>query len=232
MIISACNGSAGSTIALGHTPIAILDWDGDGRTDVLYASGTSIFVQLSTGQGVSAGVSTGLSFNSAAAYVGTDFDGDGLDDLASWTLTSVGFNLHNGAGQRPDLLSNVTDGYGISSSPSYVSITRGNYTKGTGAVYPEQDVSSPQYVVSQVTASDGIGGHVYANLFLHRCAAAHRGIWIRGLSETHRYRRSRDRTGAHNLVPPDISVHRNGVARRHLPAQRYYARISHGIYEQ
>src|SRR4029079_13090945 len=42
------------------------------------------------------------------------------------------------------------------------------YTKGSGAVYPEQDFQGPLYVVASYTASNGIGrtcsfAHRYAN---------------------------------------------------------------------
>ena len=42
--------------------------------------------------------------------------------------------------QVPDLLSNITDGYGLSISPSYVSTPQSNYTKGTGTHRYEYDV--------------------------------------------------------------------------------------------
>ncbi len=156
--ISDCNGNAGGTITLSAAPLAVMDWDGDGRTDLLFASGSAINVQLSTGVNIGPSTATGLSYTAGTTYSAVDLSGDGLDDLVGWIGTTLSYNLHNGAAQPPDLLTNVTDGYGNFVSPTYVSIVRSNHTAGSSATYPEQDLIAPMYVVSQTVASDGIGG--------------------------------------------------------------------------
>jgi RHS repeat-associated protein len=162
--ISACNGAAGGSISLGATSVlGTMDWDGDGRTDLIVANGSTIGILLSTGTGYSSVVSTTIPYSSTCQYVTMDANGDGLDDLGCWSQTSpspLTYYLHNGAGQPADLATSFVDGYGVTYSPSYVplSASGGIYTKGTSAVFPNQDYSAPQYVVSSYTSSDGIGG--------------------------------------------------------------------------
>ena len=43
------------------------------------------------------------------------------------------------AGIYPDLLSTATDGFGNSATFTYTPITQGNYTKNSGAVFPEAE---------------------------------------------------------------------------------------------
>jgi RHS repeat-associated protein len=161
--ISACNGAAGGSLALGAIVIGAMDWDGDGRTDLLVANGSTIGVFLSTGTGYGSMLSTTIPYSSTCQYVTMGANGDGLDDLGCWSQTSpypLTYYQHNGAGQPPDLATSFVDGYGVTYSPSYVplSASGGIYTKGTSAVFPNQDYSAPQYVVSSYTSSDGIGG--------------------------------------------------------------------------
>ena len=160
----ACNGATASTnnnpLWISGNLVAAIDWDGDGRTDVLTtggANGTALLYR-STGDGFVAGAATTVP--ASGLYV-LDQDGDGLDDLMSISTANgtVSIGLHASPGTFPDLVSNITDGYGVSFSPSYTSIARGSYSKGTGAIYPEKDIQDPHYyVVSQVVQSDGIGG--------------------------------------------------------------------------
>ncbi|MGH8137883.1 MAG: toxin TcdB middle/N-terminal domain-containing protein, partial [Steroidobacteraceae bacterium] len=162
LIISPCNGTAGGIIPftgspLG-TPMLAADWDGDGRTDLLVDSGGSFVVYLSQGDSLSAPISTGITVG-IGQYLVLDFDGDGLDDLAhvDSTTYAVTYGAHHGVATPSDRLSNVTDGYGISVTPTYRSIARDIYAKYSDGVFPDIDYKAPLYVVYQFTASAGNG---------------------------------------------------------------------------
>jgi RHS repeat-associated protein len=155
--LAGCNGSTPSTITLGNgNVIGAMDWNGDGLTDILVANGSTVGVYLSTGTGVSSLVSTSIPYSSSNVYFTLDANGDGLDDLGYWTGSDTYYYLHNGAGTPADLLTSVTDGFGNSASPTYVSLVENNYTKtGYGtAAYPYQTFTAPMYVVSEAVYSD------------------------------------------------------------------------------
>jgi len=177
IFVSGCNGAVGGTITINSvTVLGAMDWDGDGRTDLIVQNGSTIGVYLSTGNGVSSLVSTTVPYSSSNAYFTIDANSDGLDDLGYRNLSTgaIGYFRHNGAGQRPDLLSSATDGYGNSASPTYVSLAESNYTEhsGSDATYPYKDYIGPMYVVSQATFSDpssGSGG-TYNQTFAYYAA--------------------------------------------------------------
>jgi RHS repeat-associated protein len=155
--IAGCNGSTPSTITLGNgNVIGVMDWNGDGLTDILVANGSTVGVYLSTGSGVSTLVATSIPYSSSNVYFTLDANGDGLDDLGYWTGSDTYYYLHNGAGTPADLLTSVTDGFGNSASPTYVSLTQagGNYVQYDDATYPEEHYVGPLYVVINTTFSD------------------------------------------------------------------------------
>lgn len=162
--VSACNGAAESTVATPATPLQVLDWDGDGKTDILVNSGGSFAVYLSTGTGFSGPIATSIS--STGTFFSMDQDGDRQDDLIKlngtaaisyWTHTVSGSVPTTFATNVPDLMATVADGFGISHSPGYVSTAWSSYSQGAAAGYPYQE-SRPRLVVAQVTSSDGVGG--------------------------------------------------------------------------
>lgn len=180
IFISACNGVTGQTLSFSETYLGTIDWNGDGRTDLLVNSGGYLGVRLSTGAGLGILVTTSVPADPNPIVF--DQNGDGLEDLGSISATSpypVTYRLHNGAGVPADLVASITDGYGIAYSPSYASIVNGSHTKGSGATYPERDVQTPIYVVSQVQASDGIGS-IYTKTYSY--AGARENIQGRGFS--------------------------------------------------
>jgi len=159
LVVSACNGASGGLLTLAAKPLTTIDWDGDGRTDLVFGSGSSLSIQLSNGQGLGATVSTSVPWTTTAAYRPFEANGDGLQDLGAWNGSTFTYYLHNGANQPPDLLTGVSDGYGISFNPTYTSILWGAYARSANATtYPERDFQRPFYVVNQATVSDGIGG--------------------------------------------------------------------------
>jgi RHS repeat-associated protein len=159
LYLSTCNGQPGSTITLGETPVAVINWDGSGREDFLYDSGGYLYVQPSTGDGLGTPFSTGIAYNASATYMGADINGDGLDDLLTWVSggSTLTYNLHNSGGQPPDLLNSVTDGYGNFEKPTYISVVQGvnsTYFEWNDAQYPYEDYLGPMYIVDQTTFSD------------------------------------------------------------------------------
>jgi hypothetical protein len=157
LYVSGCNGSAPQTYSLPGTILLAMDWDGDGRTDILVQNGSTIGVYLSHATGTPSLTATSIPYSASCTYVWMDANGDGLDDLGCATASTTSYYLHNGTS---DLATSFADGYGVTYSPSYVplSASGGIYTKGTSAVYPNQDYAGPLYVVSSYTSSDGIGG--------------------------------------------------------------------------
>jgi YD repeat-containing protein len=160
--VSACNGAVGSTINLAGPLIAAMDMDGDGRTDAIVESGTSLAVQTSTGTGVnSTPVSLGISAVTSGTFGRLDVGGTGLDELAclGCTTGAVTFYSRNSPNTVPDLLTSITDGNGNYANPSYASITQTSnslYTNGTDATAGSGYVNfdDAMYVVGSVTYSD------------------------------------------------------------------------------
>jgi RHS repeat-associated protein len=162
--ISACFGMGATSVTLPAAPKVFMDWDGDGKQDLLVDNGGTMGVYRSTGTGFTGLAST--SITSTGTFFPIDQDGDRQDDLIQVNGTSaINYWTHTQSGQVPstyatnisDLLSNVTDGFGISHSPNYVSTAWSHYDKGATTPYPLKE-SEPRIVVAKVTTSNGIGG--------------------------------------------------------------------------
>jgi RHS repeat-associated protein len=163
---SGATNALSSPVATGLTvwnyPMAV-DWDGDGRDDIVDTNGTTWGYSHSTGAAFGPWTSIGYTYNNAdtvlhAALV-ADTHGDGHQGIV-YPVTST-YNLtmlaHNGSGITSDLATSFTDGFGFTYSPAYTQLTSsGYYSKGTGATYPEQDYQRPDTVVGSYTVSDGV----------------------------------------------------------------------------
>jgi len=176
--VSSCGDAAITNVALPAAPVAVMDWDGDGRTDLLVNSGGFIGVYRSRGSTTTPFdtlFTSSIPYVATCSYYAADVDGDGLDELACARTTSpfsVTYFTHNGAGsagsaggplvfatQVPDKMASITDGYGVSVTPSYVSTAQaGRYTRGTGTSLPLVDATDAMIVVGRMTATDGAGG--------------------------------------------------------------------------
>jgi RHS repeat-associated protein len=153
--ISECNGDGflDLYIPTGTAQLAV-DWDGDGRTDILANVGGVFELYRSEGNQFATGVSTGISVASGTWAV-TDQNGDGLDDLVfANTGATLYYSLHNGIGTPPDLANSFSDAYGNSETPSYASIVESSYTEQSTAVFPNVNYIGPLYVVNEVVFSD------------------------------------------------------------------------------
>jgi hypothetical protein len=162
ILVSACSGTSATTVTLPAIPVALLDWNGDHKTDVLVDNGGTIGVYLSDGAGLSSLITTSLSSSSVSFDL--DQDGDGLDDFVKvngtgainyWTHTATG-SVPTYATNVPDLLASVTDGFGVNQTINYVSTAWSNYDKGAATNFPLEE-ADPSIVVAQVTASNGVG---------------------------------------------------------------------------
>jgi RHS repeat-associated protein len=168
--VAQCNGAASSVVTVPAAAIQLLDWDGDGKTDVLVNNGGNFGVYRSTGTGFGALQSTSIS--ATGTYFALDQDGDGLEDLIKVNGSSaINYWTHTPSGSAtafatniPDLLSSVVDGFGVSASASYTSTGWSNYDKGSTTNYPLQELG-PRIVVAKVSTTNGIGGTFDTNYF-------------------------------------------------------------------
>jgi RHS repeat-associated protein len=150
-------------------PTLLLDWDGDGQSDRLYANPTTNtwWVQRSTGTGIASAVDTNIPAVATQGVFPVDINSDGQTDLA-FVDAAAGYNLsyfpHRGFDAPPDLMVSATDGFGVTFSPTYQPISQTNYLRYSTASYPDIDFEGPMYVVTSYAASDGLGGS-YSNNF-------------------------------------------------------------------
>jgi RHS repeat-associated protein len=177
LYISGCNGTIPVSYALNGAVAAAIDWDGDGRTDLLIADGSTFGVYLSTGGAPGSLLSTSIPYSSSCQYVTMDANADGLDDLGCLSTSgsnALSYRLHGGAGQPPDLVSSITDGYGNSVSPTYVSLAQSDYTNLSDATFPYKNYIGPMYVVNKAVLSDPsqVPGSTYSQTY------AYTGAWI------------------------------------------------------
>ena len=156
LYVAGCNGTAATTFTISGTVLGTMDWDGDGRTDLLVSDGSNIGVYLSTGSGVSGLTATSIPYASSCVYVTMNAVGGGLDDLGCWSQSGsnpLTYYLHNGA---PDLVSEFEDGYGNYAAPSYVALVQAvnSVYFPRAQTYPYQEYLGPLYLVNSVTFSD------------------------------------------------------------------------------
>jgi YD repeat-containing protein len=155
LYVSKCSGTSPQQYAVSGTVLGAMDWNGDGRTDLLVSNGSTIGVYLSTGNSISSLLATSVPYASTCKYVTMRATGDGMDDLGCWDQTGslpVTYYLHNSV---PDLATKFEDGFGNSGSPTYVPLSQSNYTENyNNATFPEQDYIGPLYVVSEATYND------------------------------------------------------------------------------
>ncbi len=181
LYLSTCNGNSANPVALpaGVTAVGGMDWDGDGRRDVLVAQSNGYLgVVLSTGTGIASTV-INTSFPTANNHyiAAPNLAGDGQDGLLEWNGTSATYYLHGSTGAPPDLLVSIADGYGNSVSPSYVSLPRSmgsTYFPFHDGQYPYLEYYGPIYLTSHAVFSDPSspsGGTYYQNYF-------YSGMWL------------------------------------------------------
>ncbi|MHB8746299.1 MAG: glycoside hydrolase family protein [Gammaproteobacteria bacterium] len=163
------------SIALGagtwnrdYTSLITGDYNGDGKTDFIKQDGTSWggggTLYLSKGDGTFTTIALGAGTwnRDYTSLITGDYNGDGKTDFIKQDGTSWGGGgtlLKTNPSGISDLMSAIANGLGATTTITYKPLTDSTvYTKGTGAVFPQQDFQGPMYVVSQFTTSDGVGG--------------------------------------------------------------------------
>ncbi|HEV2272339.1 MAG TPA: SpvB/TcaC N-terminal domain-containing protein [Steroidobacteraceae bacterium] len=168
--VSGCDGSVPTTVGVpSSNVVGVMDWNADGRGDILVNNSGTIGIYESTGTGLGSLITTQIPCNSQDEYFGFDQAGDQLDALGVWQMQASPFSIsyysHKGTGVPADLITSITDGYGNSVRPTYVSLPlapTSTYTPGSSSApscsqNPNdcyQNYNGAMYVVSQVTYSD------------------------------------------------------------------------------
>jgi RHS repeat-associated protein len=145
---------SGPSSAGFYPNLELLDWNGDGKDDLLlYSPSTATsWLAYSNGETFLAPVNTGMIIGSRA-----DFNGDGLDDTLLRSAGTLKYRLHQGV--TPDRLATVTDGFGNSATFSYASLSNHSlYSKLSNAVFPLVDRSGSMSVVTNAQITNGAGG--------------------------------------------------------------------------
>jgi RHS repeat-associated protein len=152
------------------------DWDADGYADLyVYKPATMIWdVYRGTGTGISSSpIATGISVSATAGWRITDFNGDGLLDLARWDTPSMAWRGIPHAGLPGERLLSATDGLGNVVSCTYLPMTSSTvYTKGTGATYPNRDLQATTPLVRTLQVAPA-GGTAFTMTYSYGGARVH-----------------------------------------------------------
>lgn len=166
------DGAGGVTPVVNNVGISGFGWRGDAvgafnsdrMTDMMswLGGGTQIVRFIAKGNGI---LEPQIENNAVpwdpnnTVWVG-DFDGDGKADVISSYFQFTHFTSSSVA---EDLVTRVTNGHGGQTSFAYKPMTDDSvYTRGTGMVYPCVDFQASMYVVSSMTARNGIDGDAFA----------------------------------------------------------------------
>lgn len=171
--IAKCNGGDSVLVLLSTTAMGSIDWDGDGRLDLLTrpTGSSTLWVSRANGVGFDAATNTGITVPTSCRALRADTDGDGLDELMCWEPGgSVKVYRHNSPGVVPDQATSFTDGFGIAHTVTYTPATWGNHTPQTNATYPNRDYQGPLQIVASVVSGNGIGG-TYTRSYQYHGAA-------------------------------------------------------------
>jgi RHS repeat-associated protein len=173
---------------LSDPGVRILDFDGDGRQDLLLVDNgvsrdstvassptrSTVQVLLSRGEGQFEAKSTSIpigmpadgAFKPAAAHVRNykqsqllDANGDGLTDLVQVAASDGALHLYLRQGGKREVLVSVTDGLGKRSGITYAPMSDSSvYTPGTSCAFPQQCAVRGPWLVKSHRTDNGIGG--------------------------------------------------------------------------
>ena len=231
---SVASGTTGSS-DWGKYIVYVGDWKGEGKADILlvapgttgnYGSGTSHKLYVSTGTDLTPAVDSSNNpitiSNSAsrATAVPAGWSGTGATDIWIQQPTTAGGDTLHTFSYAPELMITISNGIGSTTNVSYAPLnTNGSlYTKGSSAVFPNQDIDGALYVVSRVDASNGLGtcnpATSYTNCYssTYTYAGAQTNVQGRGfLGFFHRYNyRLADQCRAGHQLQHDVPLYRDG----------------------
>ncbi len=141
----------------GGGDLLAIDWNGDGRDDLLMRDAQNWIVAVSRGDSAAPFADTGLPHEGAPAIAGRDLDGDGSEDIA--VLKPGQLRASFRSGPVPDLLAGASDGFGVRAAFTYGALTDpGLFVRGS-STWPEPDVQTNDLVVATLGTSDGTGSN-------------------------------------------------------------------------
>jgi RHS repeat-associated protein len=156
----------------GLTRALIIDYDGDGRSDILMtrSSSPNWFYTRSTGSSFGPATNLGIDATGTAAAVVADTNGDALQDIVRVDAGNT-WKLRTHSGVLPDLLQKATDGFGNYVRFSYESTAihvtpdvPGAFYLASGApVYPIRRYNGPMILVERAITNDPTGGEHTVN---------------------------------------------------------------------
>jgi RHS repeat-associated protein len=153
-------------VSNGASPRIVMDWDGDGKDDLVSAkSGSSNWwYARSTGWSLNSLVDSATAATGANPFVG-DTAGDGLHDLPYRdTGASNTWKVRKHIGLSADFLLTAADGFGVRATFAYQTISKlategGCYTRDAAAPsFPVRAFRGDLIVACTLEASNGIGG--------------------------------------------------------------------------
>ncbi|MDD4617066.1 MAG: FG-GAP-like repeat-containing protein [Alphaproteobacteria bacterium] len=164
-VVSTTNGNTlSSPYAQSWLPFSG-DFNGDGRTDIGFIGGSSLWTYLSKGDGNFKETGTtftggNLSVPPSTSWVSLngDFNGDGKSDISFFSNRTLYVFLGKSGG--PELVTSINaPAFNSTTSLSYLPLTISSvYTKLTGATYPDFDYQGSIYVLGSMMSPNGIGG--------------------------------------------------------------------------
>jgi hypothetical protein len=177
-----------------------VDYNMDGKTDILQIAWASFTAPIMPSVGNDAYVSGSTGAYTQIAYQGSTADGPFLDTNSYLTfpvdvngdgrtdIVQIGKVVPNAqvilpSGDIPDQMRTITGGQGAVTDVVYAPLVSNGalYTRDSGAskaVWPMQDVAGPIYVVSEVKSSNGINATPYRSTY--RYAGAKSDLLGRG----------------------------------------------------
>jgi RHS repeat-associated protein len=146
----------------------VIDYDQDGRQDLLVRQPTSAFQQdaiyVIPSRGDTLAQPIALSFLSQwsrqeelEVFETLDVDGNGLDDFLMYTQGNV--HLYVRKGKKADQLTGILDSYGARTGVGYEPASnRAVVEPRAQCMHPQRCVTNRSWVVSEHTEDDGVGG--------------------------------------------------------------------------
>jgi RHS repeat-associated protein len=190
------------------------DYDGDGYDDFLATRsiGWEWDVFRGTGTGLATTpIDTNIDAN-GLGWMQTDANGDGLADLGRYNISTLKWGTHAHAGLPGDRLVSVTDGLQNVSSFAYLPMSDTTvYARGSGATFPELDISGSRALVRTLTVTPA-GATQYNHTFKYGTARVHtqgrRPVDEDDAAITDGRKRRRDFLG---VATREITDSRNGI---------------------